>query len=80
MGVKQSLAVKPCPFCSGKADLITDTYEEKRYYVACMDQTCQAAGPWKTDLMSAVACWNRRFNVVGQRNIVRITRTEESTV
>ena len=57
--------LKPCPFCGGKAEVLTDENEE--YYVSCTE--CTALLGYCTDTWGdystedeAIEAWNRRAN------------------
>lgn len=48
--------LKPCPFCGGKAELITP-HDGSRPYVMCVSNFCTS--PQKTTLEAFIA-WNTR--------------------
>ena len=62
--------LKPCPFCGGKADMITNdgrTKAEKlRYHPCCHNQQCImfVGGIWFNTEKEAIEAWNRRSDNV----------------
>ena len=59
--------LKPCPFCGGKAELSSGTYDGKAIsYVSCLRR--EARGEYFTishryaSAIKAIAAWNRRVD------------------
>ena len=64
-GDVMSEGLKPCPFCGGKSELISDdfiagdeTYVGEIYSVQCCN--CIACTKWDASSDNAIAAWNRR--------------------
>jgi len=65
---KSAKELKPCPFCGGKAELITNYINHKKtfFYVLCIE--CNAAAKEYSDNVvfnkagkeQAIAAWNKR--------------------
>lgn len=49
--------LKPCPFCGGKAELLS---MGEKFTVSCGTGGCMASISWCPDDQSAIAAWNTR--------------------
>ena len=53
--------LKPCPFCGGKAEILTtDSYSGFDYCVMCI--SCIGNVDWCNTKEEAIEAWNRRVN------------------
>lgn len=59
--LEASLAILPCPFCGGEADLYRPPVS-KWWRVECDSCGCQTE-PFHDDLAGAIAAWNTRAPV-----------------
>ena len=50
---------KPCPFCGGKR-LTIFRWSPSEYWVLCLRQSCDTAGPKRKTPTGAVGAWDRR--------------------
>ena len=55
--VKTMAELKPCPFCGGKAEILSGY---GKYTVQCGSGGCMANISWCTNKDSAIKAWNRR--------------------
>jgi hypothetical protein len=58
--------LKPCPFCGGKAVMISEPYTHDRFLVACKNRgdvcKCEPCTNWFDTPEEAAEVWNRRFD------------------
>ncbi len=55
--------LKPCPFCGGKAELVTSQAFEwcdRYYYVRCASEECEKRTHLYDRTHEAIEAWNRR--------------------
>ena len=63
---KNMINLKPCPFCGGKAVMISEPYTHDRFLVACKNRgevcKCEPCTNWFDTPEEAAEVWNRREN------------------
>lgn len=67
MNFEIKVDLKPCPFCSGEAEMVVWPYSKTKnqYMPRCKDHSCcgRSDKRW-TDLHTAVYAWNRRPRIL----------------
>ena len=53
--------LKPCPFCGGRAEIISrNPLPNTVYAISCRMPGCMAFTGWSRSLVEAISAWNRR--------------------
>lgn len=64
--------LKPCPFCGGKAVMISEPITHDRFLVACKNRgdmcKCEPCTNWFATREEAAETWNRRANDASVRH------------
>lgn len=64
--------LKPCPFCGGKAVMISEPIAHDRFLVACKNRgdmcKCEPCTNWFATREEAAEAWNRRVNDASVRH------------
>ena len=57
----ETIKLKPCPFCGGKAEIVYGYCDYNVYQVACSDLECHAMVGWEDAPEEAAKIWNMRI-------------------